>query len=68
MRVLIVIVGLLLVVAACRRPSSQIRATLTPTTVDSLSADVPDYSQYLKAGDDLVALPAMHADGTPQTE
>lgn len=56
MRVLIVIVGLLLAVAACRRPSSQIRATLTPTTVDSLSASLPDYGRYLRAGDEVVAL------------
>ena len=55
MRVLLI--GLLLATIACRRPSSQIKATLTPTTVNSQQpAELPDYSPYLKAGDELVAM------------
>lgn len=53
----ILIIGLLLVISACRRPSSQIKATLTPTTVTSQQpTELPDYSPYLKAGDELVAM------------
>ena len=53
----ILIIGLLLTMSACRRPSSQIKATLTPTTVNSQQpAELPDYSRYLKAGDELVAM------------
>ena len=53
----ILIIGLLLAVSACRRPSSQIKATLTPTTVNNQQpAELPDYSRYLKAGDELVAM------------
>ncbi len=48
----ILLLGLLLATAACKRPSSQLRATLTPVP----SAELPDYSQYLKAGDEWVAL------------
>ena len=52
---------LLLAGVACRRPSTQISATLSPTTdsVESVSrTEIPriaDYSPYLKAGDELMA-------------
>lgn len=49
----ILLFGFLLIVTACRRPSSQIKSTLTP--VDS-PAELTDYSRYLKAGDEVVAL------------
>ncbi|GAB3639388.1 META domain-containing protein [Spirosoma arcticum] len=53
----ILIIGLLLATVACRRPSTQIKATLTPTTVNSQQpAELPDFSTYLKAGDELVAM------------
>ena len=53
----ILIVGLLLATAACRRPSSQIKATLTPTTVNSQQpAELPDYTRHLRAGNELVAM------------
>ena len=49
--------GLLLAAAACKRPSTQLRETLTPETVNNpRSAEFPDYSRYLRAGDELVAL------------
>lgn len=44
---------LLLATAACRRPSTQLRETLTPVPVN---AEIADYSRYLKAGDEVVAL------------
>lgn len=43
------LVGLLLLVAACRRPSTQFAAMLSPVVQPA------DYTRYLKAGDDLVA-------------
>lgn len=49
----ILLFGLLLMVTACRRPSSQIRSTLTPV---NSPAEPADYSRYLKAGDEVVAL------------
>ncbi|MBC3784135.1 META domain-containing protein [Spirosoma utsteinense] len=49
----ILLFGLLLAVTACRRPSSQIKSTLTPV---SSSSEPADYSRYLKAGDEVVAL------------
>lgn len=53
----ILIVGLLLAAAACKRPSSQIKATLTPTAVDNQRPiELPDYSRHLRAGDELVAM------------
>lgn len=53
----ILIVGLLLAAAACKRPSTQIKATLTPTTGDSQRpAELPDYSYHLRAGNELVAM------------
>ncbi|MBN8821885.1 MULTISPECIES: META domain-containing protein [unclassified Spirosoma] len=42
--------GILLLATACRRPSTQFAAMLTPVRPPA------DYSQYLKAGDELVAL------------
>lgn len=58
MRILLVgLVGLLLAAAACKRPSSQIKSTLTPTTVNNQGpAELPDYSRHLRAGDELVAM------------
>lgn len=53
----ILLFGLLLATAACRRPSSQIKATLTPTTVDNQRpTELPDYSRHLRAGNELVAM------------
>ncbi len=48
----ILLVGLLLVtaIASCRRPSMRIKETLTPVP------NLPDYSRYLKAGDEVVAI------------
>jgi heat shock protein HslJ/uncharacterized membrane protein len=51
MRILLFV--LLLAVASCRRPSSQIKSTLTPVNTPT---ELPDYSRYLKAGDEVVAL------------
>jgi heat shock protein HslJ len=45
--------GLLLATAACRRPSTRLKSTLTPVTVNPQPAD---YSAYLRAGDDVVVL------------
>lgn len=42
--------GILLLATACRRPSTQFAAMLTPVRPPA------DYSRYLKAGDELVAL------------
>ena len=44
------LVGLLLLAVACRRPSSQFTAMLTPVNQPD------DYTRYLKAGDELVAV------------
>ncbi|MVM40897.1 META domain-containing protein [Spirosoma sp. HMF3257] len=44
------LVGLLLLTAACRRPSTQLAAMMTPVNQPS------DFSQYLKAGDELIAM------------
>ena len=46
------LIGLLLATAACRRPSTQLRQTLTPVTVDP---ELADFSRQLKAGVDVVA-------------
>jgi heat shock protein HslJ len=48
----ILLFGLLLAIAtvSCRRPSTRLRETLTPIP------NIPDYSRYLKAGDDVVAI------------
>ncbi|GAB4012426.1 hypothetical protein GCM10028808_28480 [Spirosoma migulaei] len=43
------LVGLLFLTVACRRPSTQLAAMLTPVNQPS------DFSQYLKAGDELIA-------------
>lgn len=53
--------GLVLLATACRRPSTQLGATLTPAPqsnapVTSATTTEPvDYSRYLKAGDEVVA-------------
>lgn len=53
--------GLLLLGLACRRPSTQLSATLTPTSPQTRpvsaqsSPDVADYSPNLKAGDEAIA-------------
>lgn len=44
------LVCLLLLVAACRRPSTQFASMLSPIS------ELADYSRYLKSGDELVAL------------
>ena len=49
----ILLFGLLLATASCRRPSTQIKSTLTPV---NSPAPLADYSRYLKAGDAVVAL------------
>ena len=46
----IFLLGLLLLTASCRRPSSQFSAMMTPINQPA------DYSRYLKAGDELMAL------------
>ncbi len=43
--------SLILLTIACRRPSKQLVAMLTPVN----QTEISDYSQYLKAGDELVA-------------
>ncbi|QJW91249.1 META domain-containing protein [Spirosoma taeanense] len=54
--------GLLLFVTACRRPSRQLAATLTPlnkpteATTQTPTPSLPDFSRNLRAGDELVAL------------
>jgi heat shock protein HslJ len=50
MRIFLFSLLLLTVTVACRRPSSQFSAMMTPI------AQPDDYSRYLKAGDDLVAM------------
>jgi heat shock protein HslJ len=55
---------LLVLAVACRRPSSQLRATLTPTdsakllTSTKLASynELPDYSRHLMAGNQLIAM------------
>lgn len=55
---------LLVLTVACRRPSSQLRATLTPTDSAKLLKstklasykELPDYSHHLMAGNQLVAM------------
>lgn len=51
-----------LLIAACRRPSTRLAGTLTPTgqpnppiSTTIGTANLPDYGRYLKAGDELVA-------------
>jgi len=48
----ILLAGLILATAlvSCRRPSARIKETLTPVP------NLPDYSRYLKAGDDVLAV------------
>lgn len=48
----ILLFGLLLAtaIASCRRPSTRLKETLTPVP------NLPDYSRYLKAGDEVVAI------------
>ncbi|WP_338875256.1 META domain-containing protein [Spirosoma sp. SC4-14] len=46
-----ILFGILLMVTACRRPSTQFAAMLTPTN----QPEIADYSNYLKAGDMLIA-------------
>ncbi|SOD93680.1 META domain-containing protein [Spirosoma fluviale] len=46
------LLGLLLLTAACRRPSTQFAAMLTPANQEIIT----DYSQYLKAGDEVIAM------------
>lgn len=46
------LLGVLLLTAACRRPSTQFASMLTPANETTIT----DYSQQLKAGDDLVAM------------
>lgn len=48
----IILLCLLLLTVACRRPSKQLGALLTPVT----QTEIADYSQYLKAGNELVAI------------
>lgn len=45
-----VLISLLILTTACRRPSTQFAAMLSPVS------QVADYTRYLKAGDELVAL------------
>lgn len=47
-----VLLGVLLLATACRRPSTQFAAMLTPAN----QVVVADYSQQLKAGDDIMAV------------
>ncbi|AUD01853.1 META domain-containing protein [Spirosoma pollinicola] len=47
-----VLLGLLLMATACRRPSTQFAAMLTPAN----QVDITDYSKQLKAGDELIAM------------
>lgn len=47
-----VLLGLLLLTAACRRPSTQFAAMLTPAN----QVAITDYSQHLKAGDEVIAM------------
>jgi heat shock protein HslJ len=55
---------LLVLAVACRRPSSQLRATLTPTDSAHLIKstklasynELPDYSRHLMAGNQLIAM------------
>jgi heat shock protein HslJ/uncharacterized membrane protein len=44
--------GFLLLVTSCRRPSTQFAAMMTPTN----QTQIADYTNYLKAGDDIVAV------------
>lgn len=46
------LLGFLLLTAACRRPSTQFAAMLTPAN----QVTITDYSQQLKSGDDLIAI------------
>ena len=46
------LLGLLLLTAACRRPSTQFASMLTPAN----QVTITDYSQQLKSGDDLIAI------------
>lgn len=46
------LLGVLLLTAACRRPSTQFASMLTPAN----QVTITDYSQQLKSGDDLVAI------------
>lgn len=58
----LVLFGVFLLIASCRRPSKQLAATLTPRDSTNQSAikqsatDIADYSRYLKAGDEQVAM------------
>lgn len=49
----ILLLGFLVVMVACKRPSAQIRSTLTPATVNP---EISDYSRHLKAGNELVVM------------
>ncbi len=56
-------VALLLLATACRRPSTQISSTLTPSPADSAKSvskttmpEIASYTRYLKAGDELMAI------------
>lgn len=46
------LLGVLLLTAACRRPSTQFASMLTPAN----QVNITDYSQQLKSGDDLIAI------------
>ncbi|GAB3020106.1 META domain-containing protein [Spirosoma pulveris] len=46
------LLGLLFLTVACRRPSTQFASMLTPAN----QVAITDYSQYLKAGDEVVAM------------
>lgn len=48
----IVLLGVLLFVAGCRRPSTQFAAMLTPPN----QSDIADFTAYIKAGEELVAI------------
>lgn len=47
-----ILFGILLMLTACRRPSTQFAAMLTPTN----QPEIADYTNHLKAGDDLLAM------------
>lgn len=46
------LLGVLLLVVGCRRPSTQFAAMLTPPN----QSDITDFSAYIKAGEELVAI------------
>ncbi len=51
-----ILFAILVMALACRRPSRQLAATLTPMPKPDSTSTIADYTRYLKAGDELVAL------------